>query len=71
MMNRWRARAWDAARGRSRDRAVQEAGTGARPCEQIREERPDLVFLDVQMPEMDGFAVMHEIGGSRCQRWFS
>lgn len=28
----------------------------------IREQRPDLVFLDVQMPELDGFGVLQEIG---------
>jgi two-component system LytT family response regulator len=28
----------------------------------IREQSPDLVFLDIQMPEMDGFQVIEEIG---------
>ena len=27
-----------------------------------RREAPDLMFLDVQMPEMDGFAVLRAIG---------
>lgn len=31
----------------------------------IRAEKPDLVFLDVQMPELDGFAVIEAIGGNR------
>jgi two-component system, LytTR family, response regulator len=31
----------------------------------IRRESPDVVFLDVQMPEMDGFAVLESIGTER------
>ena len=31
----------------------------------IRKQNPDLVFLDVQMPEMDGFAVLESIGVER------
>src|SRR5579864_6350161 len=42
--------------------AVQEAKNGREAVERVREGRPDLVFLDVQMPEMDGFSVIHEIG---------
>jgi two-component system LytT family response regulator len=40
---------------------VGEAGNGAEAVEMIREKRPDLVFLDVQMPEMDGFAVLRAL----------
>jgi len=42
--------------------AVQEAKNGSEAVECIRAARPDLVFLDVQMPEMDGFSVVHQIG---------
>src|SRR5260370_12274725 len=31
----------------------------------IRKQNPDVVFLDVQMPEMDGFAVLESIGIER------
>ena len=37
--------------------------TGANAVEAIRETRPDLVFLDVQMPELDGFEVLERVGG--------
>lgn len=37
---------------------VGEAGSGRRAVTAIRERRPDLVFLDVQMPELDGFGVL-------------
>ena len=34
---------------------VAEAGGGEAAVQQIRELRPELVFLDIQMPEIDGF----------------
>src|ERR1044071_7086031 len=45
--------------------AVQEAKNGRDAVHKIREGRPDLVFLDVQMPEMAGFSVIHEIGAAQ------
>jgi two-component system LytT family response regulator len=41
---------------------VAEARDGAEAVTLIRAKRPDLVLLDVQMPEMDGFAVLRELG---------
>jgi two-component system, LytTR family, response regulator len=38
--------------------SVGECGSGAEAVSQIRAERPDLVFLDVQMPECGGFEVL-------------
>ncbi|HEX8696304.1 MAG TPA: LytTR family DNA-binding domain-containing protein [Longimicrobium sp.] len=40
---------------------VGECGDGREAVRAIRELRPDLVFLDVQMPEMDGFAVLRAL----------
>jgi two-component system LytT family response regulator len=37
---------------------IQEAGSGEEALEALRVFRPDLVFLDVQMPGMDGFATL-------------
>lgn len=42
--------------------AVHEARDGQEAVTAIRAARPDLVFLDVQMPEMDGFEVVRQIG---------
>jgi two-component system LytT family response regulator len=42
--------------------AIQEARDGREAVAAIRQTRPDLVFLDVQMPEMDGFSVVQEVG---------
>jgi two-component system, LytTR family, response regulator len=42
--------------------AIREARDGREAVAAIRESKPDLVFLDVQMPEMEGFAVVQAIG---------
>jgi two-component system, LytTR family, response regulator len=38
--------------------SIAEAGSGAEAVAEIRGSRPDLVFLDVQMPECGGFEVL-------------
>lgn len=43
-------------------RSAREATGGAEAVRMIREQRPDLVFLDVQMPRVDGFSVIDAIG---------
>ena len=45
--------------------SVSEARNGREAIAFIREEKPDLVLLDVQMPRTDGFAVVHAIGAER------
>jgi two-component system LytT family response regulator len=45
--------------------SVWEARNGREAITFIREQRPDLVLLDVQMPRTDGFAVVHAIGAER------
>jgi two-component system LytT family response regulator len=44
---------------------VLEARNGLEAVSVIRERQPTLVFLDVQMPEMDGFSVVQEVGPER------
>ncbi|GAB1821509.1 SpoIIE family protein phosphatase [Herbidospora sp. RD11066] len=41
--------------------AVVEAATGAEALTQVKESLPDLVLLDVRMPDMDGFEVCERI----------
>jgi two-component system, LytTR family, response regulator len=43
--------------------AIAEAGSGAEAVAEIRGTRPDLVFLDVQMPECGGFEVLEILKG--------
>jgi two-component system LytT family response regulator len=45
--------------------AIHEAKNGHEAVAAIRNLHPDLVFLDIQMPEMDGFEVVREIGAER------
>ncbi|HYE15724.1 MAG TPA: LytTR family DNA-binding domain-containing protein [Pyrinomonadaceae bacterium] len=42
---------------------VGECSDGREAVEAVRNLKPDLVFLDVQMPEMDGFRALEELGG--------
>jgi two-component system LytT family response regulator len=44
---------------------VSECTDGRQAVAAIREERPDLVFLDVQMPLLDGFGVLETLGVDR------
>jgi two-component system LytT family response regulator len=46
-------------------RVVGEAGSGREAVDAIRTLHPELVFLDVQMPEGDGFEVVHTVGVER------
>lgn len=41
---------------------IGECQDGQKAVAAIREQEPDLVFLDVQMPELDGFGVIREVG---------
>jgi two-component system LytT family response regulator len=41
---------------------VSECGSGADAPNEIRRTKPDLLFLDVQMPEYDGFDVLELLG---------
>src|SRR5438046_1794658 len=40
---------------------IGEAGSGRAALALIRRASPDLVFLDIQMPELDGFGVLERI----------
>jgi two-component system, LytTR family, response regulator len=42
---------------------IGECGSGKDAVEAIRTLAPDLVFLDVQMPECDGFDALEMLGG--------
>lgn len=47
--------------GRPEYEIVGEAGDGARAVELILGTQPDVVFLDVKMPELDGFEVLEAL----------
>ena len=45
---------------------ARECGSGAATVDAVRELRPDLLFLDVQMPGMDGFGVLRALDGDEA-----
>src|SRR6476620_11734333 len=45
--------------------AIIEASDGLSAVELIQNRRPDLVFLDVQMPELNGLEVIAEVGAAQ------
>jgi two-component system, LytTR family, response regulator len=44
---------------------VGECGDGRAAVAQIRRDEPELVLLDIQMPELDGLGVVREVGPAR------
>lgn len=44
---------------------IGECRNGKEAVTVIRQQSPDVVFLDIQMPEMDGFQVVEEVGAKR------
>ena len=40
---------------------VEMAASGKEGLQKAREQKPNLILLDIMMPEMDGFAVLHEL----------
>jgi CheY-like chemotaxis protein len=47
---------------------ILEAVNGRNALDQIRRCKPDLVFLDLQMPVLDGFSVIRELRNDNCFR---
>jgi two-component system LytT family response regulator len=45
--------------------SVAEARNGAEAVELVRARQPDLLLLDVQMPQMDGFGVLKALGAEQ------
>jgi len=57
-----RQRLTDLLRQDSEVNTVLEAADGQEAVRMIHSEKPDLVFLDVQMPELSGIAVIEKVG---------
>lgn len=45
----------------SRSYQIVEAGDGEEALRKLREEKPDIMLLDLLMPRLDGFAVIKEV----------
>lgn len=45
-----------------------EAGNGREALEQYKKEKPDLILLDIIMPEVDGIEVLEKLGKSNIKK---
>ena len=59
-----RKRIHDLLREDSEIQVIGECGGGAAAMELLEREKPDLLFLDVQMPEVDGFELLEAAEGA-------
>jgi CheY-like chemotaxis protein len=64
-----RQRIIDLLRRDSQVAAIIEASDGLSAVEIIQNRSPDLVFLDVQMPELNGLEVIAEVGADWSKHW--
>ena len=48
--------------------SISEAENGEEAVEMIRRESPDIIFLDIQMTDMDGFEVLEVLGKKELMR---
>jgi two-component system LytT family response regulator len=60
-----RQRLMDLLRRDDQVASVSEAADGETAVDMIQRQNPDLLFLDVQMPELDGLAVIDAIGAAQ------
>jgi two-component system LytT family response regulator len=60
-----RVRVRDLLAGQPEVEVVGEARDGREAVAAIRRQSPDVVFLDVQMPELDGFGVLEALAGEK------
>jgi DNA-binding LytR/AlgR family response regulator len=62
--NRWRANLFGGCSKSIFGEIVAECRNGKEAVTSILELKPRLVFLDVQMPEMDGFTTLETLGAA-------
>jgi len=51
--------------GESEVQVIGESSNGIEGSEQILELSPDIVFVDIQMPDLDGFGMLEQVAGAR------
>ena len=53
----------------ARDYEILKANNGVEGLAKVKEEKPDLIILDLLMPRMDGFAVCRELKDPRWSKY--